>query len=137
MMEKAIFSLKNYTFEEIVLDLANLSGEEVISLSFDPRGIYNQKEGLYLLSFSFFAHVQTKKEPIVHVRCDAAFQFRNPLPIEEIPSYFYSNSIAILFPYIRSMVSTLTLQANVKPIILPTMNLTPLQQKLQQKTTVK
>lgn len=136
-MEKAIFSLKNYTFEKIVLDLSNLSGEEVINLSFNPSGVYNQKEGMFLLSFSFFAHTQTKKDPIVHVQCDATFQFQSPLPIEEIPNYFYSNSIAILFPYIRSMVSTLTLQANVKPIILPTMNLTPLQQQLQQKTIVK
>ena len=50
---------------------------------------------------------------------------------------FISNSIAILFPYVRAFVSTLTLQANIKPILLPTLNLSSLQDILRENTTTK
>ncbi len=36
---------------------------------------------------------------------------------------FEKNAIAILFPYLRSLVSTYTANANVAPVILPAMNI--------------
>lgn len=44
--------------------------------------------------------------------------------LDDIPEYFYANSIAILFPYIRVFVSTVTLQANIKPIVLQHITIT-------------
>lgn len=35
---------------------------------------------------------------------------------------FQSNAIAILFPYVRALVTTYTANANVAPLILPTIN---------------
>ena len=35
---------------------------------------------------------------------------------------FYPNAIAILYPYIRSIITTYTAMANVNPMILPTIN---------------
>ena len=60
---------------------------------------------------------------------------KDKIEFNDIPGFFYPNSIAILFPYIRAFVSTLTLQANVTPIVLPTLNLTNLQEKLKKNTT--
>lgn len=42
--------------------------------------------------------------------------------------------MAILFPYIRAFVSTVTLQANVMPILLPTVNLSSLESRLRENT---
>ncbi len=39
---------------------------------------------------------------------------------------FEPNTIAILYPYIRSIVSTYTASANVNPLILPTINVNKL-----------
>ncbi len=36
---------------------------------------------------------------------------------------FKSNAVAILFPYLRSLISTYTVNANISPIILPAMNI--------------
>ncbi|MBQ2321387.1 MAG: protein-export chaperone SecB, partial [Bacteroidales bacterium] len=44
------------------------------------------------------------------------------------------NSVAIIFPYIRAFVSTISLQANVNPIVLPTINLTGLTGELKRQT---
>lgn len=135
-METAVFSLENYTFEKILLDLQDLHVGETISLSFHPTGVYSPKRGVYELCFLCDASVDSKQTPIVSVLCKAAFKFKDIVSFEEIPSYFFSNSIAILFPYIRAMVSTVTLQANIPPIVLPTMNLTSLCQQLQNNTIV-
>jgi preprotein translocase subunit SecB len=68
--------------------------------------------------------------------CKARFVFREPVLLEEIPDYFYLNSIAILFPYVRAFVSIITLQANINPLMLPTMNLASLQETLKKNTNV-
>lgn len=67
----------------------------------------------------------------------ASFQFsEDVIDIEDIPTYFYANSIAIVFPYLRAFISSLTIQANLKPMILPTMNLTSLSSPLKENVTV-
>ena len=47
---------------------------------------------------------------------------------------FYKNSLAIIFPYIRAFISTLTLQSNAGLIILPTLNLTHLEKPFRENT---
>ena len=49
--------------------------------------------------------------------------------------YFYTNAPAILFPYIRAYISTLTNLSGYKPINLPTLNLTSLREELEKNTT--
>ncbi len=44
----------------------------------------------------------------------------------ESPEKFAKNAIAILYPYIRSIVSTYTANANIYPLILPTINVNKL-----------
>lgn len=73
---------------------------------------------------------------IIEVNCLASFLFKGVESIDDIPTYFYSNSIAIVFPYVRAFVSTLTLQANYSPIVLPTMNLSDLNSQLKEHVTV-
>lgn len=36
---------------------------------------------------------------------------------------FYSNALSIMYPYVRAIVSTYTAGANIKPVILPTINI--------------
>jgi len=55
--------------------------------------------------------------------------------MEDIPDFFYKNSIAILFPYLRAYLSLVTTQANVPGIILPTYNLSGLEEELRSNTT--
>jgi preprotein translocase subunit SecB len=129
MADKAVFSLNSYHFNRVVLNLDNLSPEATLDMNFAPSGLFNQAKRTFLLSFAFKATCNNKD--IVFVNCIAEFEFKDDLTFEEIPEFFYGNSIAILFPYIRSMVSTVTLQANVQPMILPTLNLVSLKDHLK------
>jgi len=131
-MNKAAFSLENYRFEKIEIDYSNYSKD--ISIKFTPSGEYDSKKGVFKLSFIFTAINEEENLDFVKIECISEFEFEEKLSFEEIPGYFYRNSIAIVFPYMRSFVSTVTLQANVNPIILPTLNLSDLEKPLKENT---
>lgn len=133
-MEEAKFSLERYFFEEISLNLVGLASNSHFSLRFSPFGEFHKKENLFKLRFGFKAIDDGTQKEIVSVVCKANFRFQSEIELDDIPDYFYPNSIAILFPYVRALVSTLTLQANIKPILLPTLNLSSLKDRLKENT---
>jgi preprotein translocase subunit SecB len=89
-----------------------------------------------MLDFEVVVKCKETETDIVTVTCSASFTFNDINSIDDIPNYFYPNSIAIIFPYIRAFVSTISLQANVQPVILPTINLMGLTEVLKNKTQV-
>jgi preprotein translocase subunit SecB len=138
-MDNVAFRLVRYWFEDAQFHLSNVPGEKKISIDFLPSGIYQRDKGIYNLTFVFVAWEDSKTQDdfVVKVRCNAEFQFNDTIEIDEIPNFFYPNSIAIVFPYVRAFVSTLTLQANVQPMLLPTINLSSLQETLRKNTEVR
>lgn len=129
MAEKAVFSLTGYHFNKVSLDLDNIFPNATLDLNFAPSGKFDESTRTFILSFAFRATSDGKD--IVSVNCIAEFEFKDEVTFENIPEFFYGNSIAILFPYIRAMVSSITLQANVQPMILPTLNLVSLKDHLK------
>lgn len=136
-MEKAAFSFKGYRFNNVMMDLENIPSNVTFNLKFTPNGEYFQQKRLYNLFFEFEANVEDRDISVIKIGCVASFEFKESIPYEEIPIFFYPNSIAIVFPYIRAFISTITLQANIKPILIPTLNLTSLQNILKENTIVK
>ena len=138
-MEQAAFSLKGYKFDKVELNFDDLENGD-FKLDIEPSGVFVEKDKSYELTFVFKAIAVDDKSlnetPVVKIRCVAVFDFKNVNSFKDIPQYFYSNSIAILFPYIRAFVSTVTLQANIPPMIIPTMNLSSLKAELEKNTKV-
>jgi len=132
-MQDAAFYLKSYNFSKVTIDYSYEKGEDV-SLQILPTGEYSKAKSEYKLTFNFSAN-SGNESPFIIIVCDSIFKFKNVNDINEIPSFFFQNSIAILFPYIRAFVSTVTLQANHNPMILPTMNLSSLEELLRNSTT--
>lgn len=52
---------------------------------------------------------------------------------EEEPKKFTKNAIAIMYPYVRAIVSTYTASANVPPLILPAINVNKLIEEQEEK----
>lgn len=132
-MVKATFSLEKYTFNKVVIDLSKKASTE-LSITFEPSGEFNAEKSSYKLILKFLAHNEEQDDPFVAIECEANFIFQPQIAFEEIPTYFYRNAIALIFPYIRAFVSTVTLQANIPPIMLPTMNLSNLEIPLKEST---
>ena len=133
-MDKAAFSLDNYRFEKANIDFTKKISNN-IEMEIKPSGKFIAEKSVYELKFYFYAFNKDIKNSFVIIECIALFRFENKLNFENIPSYFYRNSIAIIFPYIRAFISTITLQTNTPPIILPTMNLSSLESLLKENTT--
>ena len=134
-MDKAAFRLRGYRFIKVSMDF-DIPQDPEFEIQFDPKGSYSQKEGIYRLNFDVAITCEEKKSDIIQITCEAEFEFNNPLCADEIPDFFYPNSLAILFPYIRAFISTVSLQANVIPILLPTINLTGLTDTLRHNTEI-
>lgn len=137
-MKTATFSLLKYSFDKVSIDYSLKESDNKININFEPRGIFTQKidKSIYKLTFIFSANNNENTQPFVEIECNAIFSFAEPITFENIPIYFYGNSIAILFPYIRAFISTVTLQANHSPLVIPTMNLSSLEEPLRKNTTI-
>lgn len=125
------FRIRRFSFNEIESD------SNTLSLDFKPSGLFNPKTGEYFLTFEASVYLQNSHDkPFVNAEMVAIFKFSDVNSIGEIPTYFYKNAIAIVFPYMRSFLSSITLQANLKQIILPIMNLSSLEQPLKDNTSL-
>lgn len=134
-MEKALFTLSNYIFDKVEIDFSNKSDSRTWCLDVSVKGLYNKKTSIYNLVFVLKGKLGDKKNNSLSIQCSAAFKIMNDN--NDIPDFFYANSIAILFPYVRAFISTVTLQANIiPPVILPTYNLVALGEELKRNTTI-
>lgn len=128
-MEHAAFKLIDYNFSKTIVDYSFFSQGE-IDVLFDVRGDYDKSESKYFLYFTTTCKIEDSSDPFIVVKCQGEYKFKNVASFNDIPKFFYINCIAILFPYVRSYISTITVQSNIKPIILPTLNLTKLSNNL-------
>ncbi|QUB72128.1 protein-export chaperone SecB [Prevotella multiformis] len=133
--KEVAFRLVNYKFTKATLNFDIPKDAEFV-IDFKPSGKLKEIEGTYDLSFDTIVKCEETDTIIVEVSCIAQFSFMDRIKFEEIPDFFYPNSLAILFPYIRAFVSTLSLQANSSPMILPTVNLMGLTEELRDNTSV-
>lgn len=134
-MEKAAFKLDDYYFTRASLDF-NITDKAELNIEFSPKGVFTPKDSSYELNFDVKVKCKENNTEVINVSCVAKFSFDGYTSISEIPEYFYPNSLAIIFPYIRAFVSTMSLQANVRPIVLPTVNLMGLTEELKERTTI-
>jgi len=133
-MKQAVFSLIDYKFDHVIIDMKHAIDKGRLNLDIIPSGKFSCGSKQFLLNFLFIADSGTER--VAEVNCVATFEFKEIDSLEDIPPFFYANSIAIVFPYVRAFISTLTLQANYPPIVLPTMNLSNLNEKLRNEVTV-
>ncbi len=134
-MQKAAFSILKYSFDKVKIDLSNFQSKD-LKLNFETSGLYNETVSEFQLTFTVKAFAgDNLSDSFVEVRCVGLFKFEESTTFESIPDFFFRNSIAILFPYVRAFVSMVTIQANVPPVMLPTLNLSALETVLKQNTT--
>lgn len=134
-MEKAAFKLDTYHFVKASLDF-DIHNEASLDIEIKPSGVLSLQDAKYTLNFQVIVRCEENGAEVVNVVCEALFSFDTLINEEDIPSFFYPNSLAIVFPYVRAFVSTITLQANVHPVVLPTVNLIGLTDVLKKNTKV-
>ena len=137
---KAVLQFKDYHvvetiykfdpyFEEDNVEEDNVEEDKV---DIKPRILFklsvnndNNKEAIVGLGIEF-GDIEMKNAPIyVKARVLGEFvinEMEQDLSEEQIIAFYKRNGVAILFPYLRSLVSDLTSKGSETPIIIPTMN---------------
>lgn len=135
MSDLSKFQFNGYSINKSLIELQENSNFDNIKIGFKVSGLVNQNEKIYFLNLSVSI---TNEEKDLKIQVDAIGKFKFELveKIEDISSFFYTNSSAILFPYIRAYISTLTNLSGNRSITLPTMNLTNLAEELKSNTKI-
>lgn len=88
------------------------------------------KEELFILGIEILIKDETGNLKI-KVFAKGYFKFMNDCPENRKDDFMNINAPAILFPYIRAYISSLTALSGINPIILPTLNLSERKKKLK------
>lgn len=129
------FKFVDFAIPKFSLDFQNQESED-LKMSFKPSGVYNETTGNYDVHLLFEAIDVNSKSNFITAHCVFQFEFDSPYKFEEIPPYFFTNSIPIAFPYLRAFISNLSVQANIDTIILDLIKFSGVAKPLQENTEI-
>lgn len=129
------FNFKEFRVSKFSYDESEKENSD-LEMGFQPAGKYNESTGVYELFFTFTATEKNTEKKVIKIKSVSKFLFDKPYKFEEIPSFFFTNSVPIIFPYMRSFISTLTLQANANVLMLGLINFTNVSGHLKKNTEV-
>ena len=125
---EGIISFEDYQVEKVSFQKNDqYQGEDVeLDLGIEAEVFLNE-EGFMMvkLILNIFQEAEEKKYPFemeVVVLGRFSSNFDDTVDEEELLNY-QGNALAILFPYVRALVSTYTAISNVTPLTLPTINI--------------
>jgi preprotein translocase subunit SecB len=124
---KSSLSFDGYAVDEISFKInhsfnANNGKEICLNPVLSKEVLENRKnQSKYIVKLSFeISHKTTSDSPFeLKVALSGHFTLGGE---EKNKALIQENAVAILFPYLRSIISIVTLNANISPLLLPAMN---------------
>lgn len=127
---KSILTFKEYKVNKVEFTLnSNWSRRETeIDLNIRKQVTYDEdtKSGVVKLMTVVFENPEANDYPFSIILEVSGFFDIASDSNEECESLLNVNAVAILFPYIRALITTYTSNANVEPLILPAINVNKL-----------
>lgn len=116
---KPVIEFKGYKIKQIIY--MDLSDEKDLPNKIERKvhaGISEDKaKAVITLNVDV---IDGKKKSKISVELDGYFKVNNDQPLEKIKEYLSINGVAIVYPYLRSIVSMVTSLDSTSSIILPT-----------------
>lgn len=127
MQAKSCLSLENYIVKTMKFSInENFDFGKDVTISVNPeftRNINKIDDDTVLVNLIFRIDNKNADMPFdMEVNIEGMFRLEGWAQPERLP-LIRSNSVAILFPYLRSVVTMLTANANISPYVLPVMNI--------------
>lgn len=134
--KKASIQFVNFMVRESHISF-NEIGEYDISLDFKAHAIVEQENTTYRLFIETIIEEESGKVRI-SLLSEAIFNYDDAIPLEDLKGgLFTKNAPAIVFPYIRAYIASLTALSGVPTMNLPTLNLTKLGDSLKDNIEVR
>ena len=135
----AIFNFAGYKIQSFSFRDTPAEFEKFpMQIEFSPGGIYDSANGTMEMEMGINIrrmNAEVSVHDLIMIEVSALFIFKTPTALADLPTYFYRNSLAIIFPYLRAFVTTMTAIANIKPLILPLMNLSGIEEDFRNNIT--
>lgn len=129
MENTSSFQFENFLINKSLFELGGSTDVSDLSIGFRPSGKLDMENQMFSLELAVF--ISDSSEVFkVEIESTGFFTFEN-IEKENLTSFLYHNAPAILFPYIRAYISSLTTLSGIKPIVLPTLNLSSLKDDLE------
>ncbi len=133
-MDESKFQFKGFLIKRSLIELKEGTPSSKLSISFSPKGLIKPKESTFQLTLG--VKIEDENNTLlIDITAESDYIFDSEVDKETLKNLFYINAPALLFPYIRAYISTLTNLSGIKPITLPTLNLSALGSELQNNTT--
>lgn len=130
---KSAFKFEKYSILRSVIDRKSDEAPKSLQIGFEPKGTHFKEDS----RFELFLMVRIEDEGkslLIEVDASATYLLEGEVSDKMLKTFFYLNAPAILFPYIRAYIATLTTLSGMAPINLPTLNLTQLASQLERNT---
>ncbi len=134
MEDYSKFQFKGFKIIRSIIERNENEPSKKISLEFAPKGFINKKDSNFQLQLGVKIEDENKSFKI-EIEAVSNYSFKNKEGLDNLGQFFYMNAPALLFPYIRAYISTLTNLSGFEPINLPTLNMTGLGEDLKKNTT--
>lgn len=133
--EKAKFRFKNFIINKSFIEFKNKESiSDKLQVDFSLSGENNTSEQEYKLYLDVKIS-DSKNNLNIEIKSIGFFEYKGvTLNTEEENIYFYTSAPAILFPYIRAHIGTISNLSGINPILLPTLNLTKKGKELKENT---
>ena len=119
---KSAFKFLNYVVDSVVFkNNPDFEGDST-KLEFHPSVEFNidGNDMLVFLTIDLFNDAHKNNYPFeMSVSVVGYFKLMSDEDVEK----YKANAVAVLFPFVRSIISTYTVAANINPLILPTINI--------------
>lgn len=130
MQGKSCLTLKNYIVKTMNFSInEDFEFNQNKPISINPefkRQVRKVDDDTAIVNLGFYISNPKNDMPFfMEIDIEGLFHLENWEQPEQLP-IITSNAIAILFPYLRSIVSMVTANANISPYVLPVMNITAL-----------
>ncbi len=134
-MEESKFQFKGFLIKRSLIELKEGTPSPKLSITFNPKGIIKPSESTFQMTLGVIIKDENNTL-LVDIVAVSDYIFDNKVDKETLNKLFYINAPALLFPYIRAYISALTSLSGIKPVTLPTLNLSALGGELQKNTSI-
>jgi preprotein translocase subunit SecB len=128
-MDNSFFQFDSFIIRKSLFELNQNNEVGELSVGFKSEGKLDFEKGKFNLELGIFISDSTEALKI-EIDSIGYFNFEN-LDRDSLSNFLFVNAPAILFPYLRAYISSLTTLSGIHPIILPTLNLTSLREDLE------
>jgi preprotein translocase subunit SecB len=132
-MENSQFQFQGFKIKRSLIDINDYDGDLDLSIKFNPSGILDKKQSIFILNLGVVIKDSDKLN--IEISSESFFKYSN-IEEDKLGNFLYLNAPAIMFPYIRAYISSLTVLSGINPINLPTLNLSGLKSELESNISV-